>query len=107
MPGHTTAAEALARLRSSAPSHKVVTYIYIVTEPEGVLVGVVDLRRLVLAGEATTLNDLMVAPPVVADSEMVKEDVVDLFAKYHFQRLPVIDAMDHVIGVIDYKDIMR
>ena len=49
----------------------------------------------------------MVAPPVVADSEMVKEDVVDLFAKYHFQRLPVIDAMDHVIGVIDYKDIMR
>ena len=48
MPGRTTAAEALARLRATAPSHKVVTYIHIVTEPEGVLAGVVDLRQLVL-----------------------------------------------------------
>jgi Mg/Co/Ni transporter MgtE len=107
MPGHTTAAEGLARLRSSAPDPKAVTYIYVVTEPEGVLLGVVDLRQLVLANETTTLEELMVAPPVTADSELVAEDIVDLFAKYHFQLLPVVDGSDHILGVIGYKDIMR
>ena len=94
MPGHITAGEALSRLRSSAPHYKAVTFIYIVTEPDGVLVGVVDLRQLVLANEGATLKELMVAPPVAADAAAAKEDVVDLFAKYHFQLLPVVDASD-------------
>jgi magnesium transporter len=107
MPGQMTAAEALARLRSTAPDHRAVTYIYIVTEPERVLLGVVDLRQLVVAKDTTTLSDLMMAPPVAADANLVKEDVVDLFAKYHFQLLPVTDEGDHIVGVIGYKDIMR
>src|ERR1019366_3955488 len=107
MPAKTTATDALSRLRSSAPDHQAVTYIYIVTEPERVLLGVVDLRHLVLARETATLEELMVWPPVTADSELVKEDLVDLFAKYQFKLLPVVDAHDHIIGVIGYKDIMR
>jgi CBS domain-containing protein/sporulation protein YlmC with PRC-barrel domain len=107
MPGQTTAAEALARLRDRALDHRAVTYIYVVTEPESVLVGIVDLRELVLAQETMTLEELMVAPAVAATVDMVEQDVVDLFAKYHFQLLPVVDAGDHIIGVIRYKDIMR
>jgi CBS domain-containing protein len=107
MPGRTTAAEGLARLRSMAPDPKAVTYVYVVTEPERVLLGVVDLRQLVLANETTTLDELMVAPPVTADAELVEEDIVDLFAKYHFRLMPVVDGGDHMLGVISYKDIMR
>jgi magnesium transporter len=107
MPGQTTAVEALSRLRTSAPDHKAVTYIYVVAEPDGVLLGVVDLRQLVLAGETTTLDTLMTTPPVTIDAALVEEDVRGLFAKYHFQMLPVVDAGDHILGVIGYKDIMR
>jgi Mg/Co/Ni transporter MgtE/sporulation protein YlmC with PRC-barrel domain len=107
MPPRTTAAEALSRLRALAPDHQAITYIYIVAEPDSVLLGVVDLRHLVLAAETTTLEDLMVAPPVSADADLVKEDLVDLFAKYQFKLLPVVDAHDHMMGVIGYKDIMR
>jgi CBS domain-containing protein/sporulation protein YlmC with PRC-barrel domain len=107
MPGQTTAAEALARLRDRSLDHRAVTYIYVVTEPDGVLVGIVDLRELVLAKETMTLEELMVAPAVAATVDMVEQDVVDLFAKYHFQLLPVVDAGDHITGVIRYKDIMR
>jgi magnesium transporter len=107
MPKQTTAAEALARLRSSAPDHQAVTYIYVVTEPDAVLLGVVDLRELVLASETTTLEELMASPAVTADSELVQEDVVDLFAKYHFRLLPVVYAGDRLLGVVAYKDIMR
>ena len=107
MPGRTTTAEALARLRDSALDHRAVTYIYVVTEPDGVLLGIVDLRQLVLAKETMTLEELMAAPAVAAGADMVEQDVVDLFAKYHFQLLPVVDPGDHIIGVIRYKDIMR
>lgn len=107
MPKQTTAAEALARLRSLAPDHDAVTYIYVVTEPDAVLLGVVDLRELVLATETTTLEELMASPPVTADSELAKEDIVDLFAKYHYRLLPVVDAGDRLLGVVGYKDIMR
>lgn len=107
MAGRTTAAEALGRLRSGGLDRRAVTYIYVVTEPGGVLLGVVDLRELVLARESTTLEELMVAPPVTATGDQVEQDVVDLFAKYHFQSLPVVDTGDHLIGVVRYKDIMR
>jgi len=49
----------------------------------------------------------MVSPPVTVDSELVKEDIVDLFAKYHYRLLPVVDAGDRLLGVVGYKDIMR
>jgi CBS domain-containing protein/sporulation protein YlmC with PRC-barrel domain len=107
MPRQTTAAEALSKLRSTAPDKEAVTYVYVVTEPEGVLRGVVDLRELVLASETTTLEELMASPPVTVDSALVKEDVVDVFAKYQFRLLPVVDAQDHLLGVVGYKDIMR
>jgi len=107
MPRQTTAAEALTRLRAAAPEKRATTYVYVVEEPGDVLLGVVDLRELVLAPEATVLEEMMAAPPVTVDSELVKEDVVDLFAKYHFRMLPVVDAGDHLLGVISYKDIMR
>jgi hypothetical protein len=107
MPKHTTAREALARLRSGALDYKATTYIYVVAEPDGVLLGVVDLRQLVQAAETMPLEELIVAPAVTAASELVEKDVVDLFAKYHFQMLPVVDAGDHMIGIIRYKDIMR
>jgi CBS domain-containing protein/sporulation protein YlmC with PRC-barrel domain len=107
MPQHLTAVDALSRLRASAPDTDAVTYLYVVTEPDGVLLGVVDLRELVLASESTLLEELMVSPAVSADSELVKEDVIDLFAKYHYRLLPVVDAGDRLLGVVGYKDIMR
>jgi CBS domain-containing protein len=107
LPASTRAAEVFARLRAGHFDRRAVTYLYVVTDPGGVLQGVVDLRELVLAPEATTLDELMVTPPVTASADMIEQDVVDLFAKYHYQMIPVVDAGDRLTGIIRYKDIMR
>jgi magnesium transporter len=99
--------QALRRLRESKLDHDVISYIYIVTEPENVLQGVVDLRDLVLADDETALGDLMTGPVVEADETDLKDDLAELFAKYHFRMLPVVDPKDHLLGVIRYKDIMK
>ena len=38
---------------------------------------------------------------------MLREDLAELFAKYHFRMLPVVDERDHLLGVIHYRDIMK
>ena len=53
------------------------------------------------------LKEIMVAPVVAADEETVRDDLADLFAKYHFRMIPVVNREDHILGVIRYKDIMR
>ena len=69
--------------------------------------GVVDLRNLVLADDQMPLSELMVSPVVSAEQDDIREDITELFAKYHYRMLPVVDAHDHLLGVIHYKDIMK
>ena len=99
--------EALQNLRTGPREHRNITYLYIVTGEEKSLVGVVDLRDLVTAPETARLCDLMASPVVTADHRALREDLMDLYSKYHFRLLPVVDAHDHLLGVVRYKDIMK
>jgi CBS domain-containing protein len=107
MPAETTVAGALARVRAWKLDHEAVSYVYVVEPAENVLQGVVDLRELVLAQDDATLKSIMVAPVVSIDESGVKDDIAQLFAKYHFRMLPVVDARDHLLGVVHYNDIMK
>ncbi len=101
------AGEVLQNLRTAPRDHKNITYLYIVAGEEKSLLGVVDLRDLVAAPEDAKLCDLMVAPVVTAEQYALREDLIELFSKYHFRLLPVVDAHDHLLGVVRYKDIMK
>jgi magnesium transporter len=107
MPAETTVVEVLGRLRTSGLDHEVVSYIYVTDPKDHILQGVVDLRQLVISGDDTPLKDIMTAPVVSVETDTVKDDVAQIFAKYHFRMLPVVDAGDHMLGVIYYNDIMK
>ncbi len=107
MPRETTVGDALRELRSSQFDHDMVSYIYITAEPDRMLMGVVDLRELVLAADNVTLGDLMAAPVVAAEADDLKDDLAELFAKYHYRMIPVVNEKDCLLGVIHYKDIMK
>lgn len=107
MTKETKVGEAMRRLRTSNYDHDMISYLYIVTEPDKTLVGVVDLRELVLAREDQTLADLMGFPVVGAEADDLREDLEELFAKYQYRMMPVVDRSDHLLGVIHYKDIMK
>jgi CBS domain-containing protein len=107
LPKQVTAGEAIRTLRERAPDPDSISYLYVVTETNQVLLGVVDLRELVLARESATLEELMVSPVVSVDSELGEQDVAELFEKYNWRMFPVVDASDHLLGVIGYKDVRR
>ncbi len=107
MPKETTVGDALRQLRASQFDHDMVSYIYITAEPDRMLMGVVDLREMVLAADTATLEELMAAPVVAAEAEDLKDDLAELFAKYHYRMIPVVNEKDCLLGVIHYKDIMK
>jgi CBS domain-containing protein/uncharacterized protein YrrD len=107
MPKETTVGDALRQLRSSNCDHDMVSYIYVTADPDRMLLGVVDLRELVLAQDDLPLADLMVAPVVAAEADDLKDDLAELFAKYHYRMIPVVNEKDCLLGVIHYNDIMK
>ncbi len=107
MPKETTVGDALRQLRTSHFDHDMVSYIYITAEPDRMLTGVVDLREMVLAADTATLEELMTAPVVAAEAEDLKDDLAELFAKYHYRMIPVVNEKDCLLGVIHYNDIMK
>ena len=100
-------ADILGEIRASQHTHENISYIYIVTGADKLLLGVVDLRDLVLAADDTVLGDVMVSPVVTAQQDDLRDDLAEIFAKYHYRMIPVVDAKDHLLGVIHYNDIMR
>ncbi|HEX2973087.1 MAG TPA: CBS domain-containing protein [Tepidisphaeraceae bacterium] len=106
MPREAKVGDVLRTIRTSGHEHDVISYIYIVNE-EKTLLGVVDLRELVLAGDNQTMGDIMVSPVVSTDDDDVREDIAELFAKYHYRMLPVVDKQDRLLGVVHFNDIMK
>ncbi len=107
MPKETTVGDALQQLRSSQYDHDMVSYIYVTADPDRMLLGVVDLRELVLAPDEMLLGDLMAAPVVAAEADDLKDDLAEMFAKYHYRMIPVVNERDCLLGVIHYNDIMK
>jgi len=79
----------------------------VVADEAPVLLGVVDLRDLVLAGEETPLSEIMSSPVVAAQESDLRDDLEKMFEKYGYGMIPVVDEQDRLLGVIRYNDIMK
>jgi len=101
-----TVGEVLQKIRSSKYDSHTISYIY-VTNEENILVGVADLRELIISDDKENISDIMSSPVIVAEDSAYAEDLAKLFAKYHFHALPVVDAKDKILGIVRYKDIMQ
>jgi magnesium transporter len=107
MPKDVKVGQVLAFIRTSGRDRHSIPYIYVVAGEQKVLSGVVDLRELLLAPDDKTLGDLMTSPVVSADEDILRDDLAALFSKYQYRMIPVVDAKDHLLGVVHYKDIMK
>jgi magnesium transporter len=102
----TTVNEVLSDLRRSGHDAHSISYIYLVDD-HATLIGVVDLREIILAADATLLGDLMISPVVSAQRDDTREDLVEMFTRYQFHLIPVVDEHDRLLGVVHYRDIMK
>jgi magnesium transporter len=96
----------LASIRASGRPHEEISSVYVISPADQLLIGVVDLRELVLAQDAATIDQIMTSPVVTVEATDLREDVAEMFAKYHYRMIPVVEQ-DKLIGVVHYNDIMK
>jgi magnesium transporter len=94
-----TIQQALDAIRTQGVGEKII-YFYAIDE-EGRLKGVVPTRRLLTAPLNTTVADIM-APSVVAiPAQATILEACEYFVLHRFLAFPVVDADQHVVGVVD------
>ncbi len=98
--------EALNAIRSSGLEPETTSYVY-VTNAERVLLGVVDIRELVLASDESLLGAIMSSSMVSAEEGATRQDLEDMFAKYHFRMIPIVDGRDRLLGIIRHNDLVQ
>jgi len=102
----TSVSEALVILHNNTFSASDISYLY-TTGKDNLLLGVVDLRELVLAAPHTLLSEISASPVVSVMTVDQREDLTEIFAKYHFRMVPVVDESEHMLGVVHYNDVMK
>ena len=52
-------------------------------------------------------EELMAPSVVAAEEDDTREDLMELFDKYYYRTIPVVDTEDHLLGVIHHSDFMH
>lgn len=82
------------------------TYYLYVVDPQNILKGVVSLRDIVTSSFDTKMIDITNPNVKSIMYNEDQEEVAKKFQKYGFILMPVVDEMDHLLGVIEFDDII-
>jgi sporulation protein YlmC with PRC-barrel domain/CBS domain-containing protein len=94
-----TVAQAVQALRSFDGDPESVTEIYLLDEKR-MLKGAVSLARLVMAQPETRLSVLTEPRVLSCPADLRQDDLAELFDKYNLHALPVVDAQNRMVGVV-------
>ena len=100
-----TAAQAFARIRQKGVDSETVNVLYVLSSKR-VLLGTVGLRHLIMMPEDARVGDFMHEDVVSCNTTEDQEAVAQIFKKYDFTALPVVDKETLMVGIITVDDVI-
>ena len=100
-----TVEQAIAQIREIGEDSEFIFYVY-VTNESGIFLGVVPIRRLVLARPQRPLHEIMITNPVAVSATDDQEIVAEFTARYNLLAVPVVDESFRLLGVITVDDVI-
>lgn len=70
------------------------------------LIGTITIRTLILADEQIKVGDLMDKNVISATTTEDQESVAQMFAKYNFMTMPVVDSEGRLVGIVTVDDVI-
>ncbi len=107
VPASWTVGDTLAHIRAIERTRETIYAIYVLDPVNHRLLKAVTLRRLIIADPQQPI--LWAAPshdPITCDPLMDREEVARLISKYDLLAVPVVDAGDHVLGIVTVDDMI-
>jgi magnesium transporter len=92
--------------RLAAKGKDVIMYLYVV-DPEDHLKGVIDIKELLQANDEALLKDVMVDNLIHLEPESTLKDASEMFTRYGFRAIPILDENQKILGVVTYRDVMN
>lgn len=100
-----TVREALDHIKEVGLDSETIYTCYVIDRGRK-LTGVVSLRALVIADDNLTIADIMHEDPLCVNVDDDQEVVSDLFNRYGYLAIPVVDNEDRLVGIITVDDIL-
>jgi magnesium transporter len=97
--------EAIAEVRRAATDTETIDTVF-VTDPRGVLLGVLTLKRILLSDLDERVSDVMRTHVISVLPELDQEEVARKLAKYDLNTLAVVGVNGKLLGVITADDIL-
>jgi magnesium transporter len=104
VPERSTVEQAIDHLRKSVSEERAFE-LYVVDDHRH-LVGVVPLRRLLIADPRSPIFAIRDENVVSVPATMDQEDVARVVAKYDLVAVPVVDERNHLVGTIAVDDVI-
>jgi magnesium transporter len=95
--------QAIDKVRTDAPSKKMVYYIYVVDD-EMKMQGFLTLKDLIMASPDATIRDLVHRDYVFARVSEDRESVAFKIEKYDLVAIPVLNEWDQLAGIITHDE---
>ena len=97
--------DAIKMLRYEAPDTETIYLAYVLDEARKLL-GVLSLKQLILAEEASHISDLMATDIIFAYFDSDQDEVAKTIARYDLLALPIVDHAGVMVGIVTYDDAM-
>ncbi len=98
-----TANRVMRRIRKVADEIESIYYIYVLNDLDAPI-GVLTLKQLIRAGSKTPIGEIMRKNVVRVRVDAHIKQVAQIFYKYNFTVVPVVDDLDRIQGIITIKD---
>lgn len=105
MPQDGTVEDAINEIRKKADEIDTINHVYVVDDNRR-LVGIIPLKKLLLAEPYTLLSETMNRDVISVQAGTDQEEVANLARKYDLLSVPVVDAQGRLVGRITYDDIV-
>jgi magnesium transporter len=100
-----TAEQAIESIRTWHPDSETIYYLF-VTDRLKRLVGVINLRQLIVAYPKTRIMDIMEPDVISVTADTDQEICAELMQRYDLLALPVVDEKKTLLGVITIDDLV-
>jgi len=105
IPEHLTVKETIEIIRQEADLKETVYYAFVV-DPDHRLVGVLSMRDLILVDFDTSIDELVNKNVISVTADTDAEEVSQIFARYDFLALPVVDIQNRLLGIVTVDDVL-
>ncbi len=101
-----TVTECVEEIRRQAEDVEKVFTVYVVDD-EGLLLGTVSLKKIILAKRGSKIQDVFEADEIVSVQTYISgEEVADLMQKYDLEAIPVVNIQGKLLGIITIDDMV-